>query len=697
MRTDDLTATDDTIGGIFRYAEDEKKRVAPPITREQQLEPIEELKKWGDVLHVAMSDDQRHFELRIEAGEEQRKRGAILPSDAARIDFMERFPERRKEAGSADTRWRVAATDVSAMIIRYVWPEKQLRITEEAELVLAYLLLSIERQQHNLKRAARYHDYCVNRKVIQELAIPTPCLRESHWPVMADGSELMLHQGFAFDNARGTEDYALFMEQGTGKTLVVIARVDAEAKALRDSGEKRMYRVLVVAPKNVRMNWVNEFARYSTRPGKAAVLRGGQMGRVKGFLEAMVPSSNEEYTVVVVSYETMVNDSAMLKKIEWDLMVLDEAHYIKWHNTKRTKKALEMRDVAKSRMDLTGTPVCNSPNDLFTQLEFLRQGGSGFTTFEKFRSYYGVYKTSGHGRGASKLVDVQNMPFMRERLARMSFIVKKEEALPNLPKKTYDTIEVEMGQAQAEVYTALQKQLLFEIKNDMGDVTKSVDVNNILTRLLRLAQVTSGFVSFDAEVDLDTGDVIQPKTIEAFDPNPKMDAVIELLTDPDRDPTEKSIVWCCWVHDIKTMSKRLDDLGVRHVTYYGSTKDKERAEAERAFNHDPDCRIFIGNPGCGGTGLNLIGYPPGRESEWDTDCTLVAYYSQDWSSPKRSQSEDRAHRRGTRRPVRIVDFMVPNSIDEEIRARVTNKRETALMVQDLREVLERVLGREVTI
>ena len=117
-----------------------------------------------------------------------------------------------------------------------------------------------------------------------------------------------------------------------------------------------------------------------------------------------------------------------------------------------------------------------------------------------------------------------------------------------------------------------------------------------------------------------------------------------------------------------------------------------RVEAERRFNEDKNCRVFLANPSAGGTGLNLLGYPIGRPELSDTNCTDEYYYSTNWSSVQRSQSEARGHRRGTRVPVRIHDVCVANTIDEEIRKRVFLKRCTAMELADVQDILQAVLG-----
>ena len=147
----------------------------------------------------------------------------------------------------------------------------------------------------------------------------------------------------------------------------------------------------------------------------------------------------------------------------------------------------------------------------------------------------------------------------------------------------------------------------------------------------------------------------------------------------------------CFVPDIKAISERLTREGIRHVVFYGGTSDKDRAEAERAFNHDPDCRVFIGNPAAGGVGLNLWGYDPDRPEQTQRNADHVIYYAQNWSMTARSQSEDRCHRRGTRKSVRYTTMLVPESIDVTIDDRVKNKILTADNIQDIRAIMQRVL------
>jgi hypothetical protein len=254
--------------------------------------------------------------------------------------------------------------------------------------------------------------------------------------------------------------------------------------------------------------------------------------------------------------------------------------------------------------------------------------------------------------------------------------------------------EVEMTPFQRECYIKLQKQLALEIENDLSNTAnKQLTANHILTKLLRLSQITSGYLKWDAVFN-DEGDLLNGDTqFEEIKPNSKLDAIIDILK--DKTPKDKTIIWTNWVPVIKMLDRRLTAEGIKHVIYYGATSDDDRQKAQDTFNMDPDVKVFIGNPAAGGVGLDLWGHIP----EWDNtpkdhgcNCTQELYYSQGWSLIHRAQSEDRPVRRGTRVSVRVTDVVVPKTIDEEIACRVLNKKMQAMQLQDVRNIMERVLS-----
>lgn len=619
--------------------------------------------------------------------------GKQFPSTAASTDFLDRVPEKRQLNNRGGCTWELAATDYTAAIIAALWPREQVEFVDNAEVVFNYLLLTTTQQDANAEVYARYTERQSVAQRAREFGFdPTEALGYApQVPIKLlpchQERPLAFYQQVAAHNMVESEGYGLFMEQGTGKTPTSIAAICELARRVKFL-QGRALRGIIVAPCNVRLNWLSEFARFTTLPGNVTVIRGGQLHRMQQIIEALAPDEDSYFSIVVVSYEALCQTWDMIGAVMWDFGLLDEGHYIKWPETKRAQFAFKLRDVCSKRYVLTGTPIANTHLDCYSLFEFMGKGWSGFNNWKNFRKFYGVFAEV-DGDGHQKLVGVQNLPFMKERFAKNSFIVRKAEVLPDLPPVVYSIREVEMTPRQTDVYTQIATKLAMEIEDELDSSTnKTMTVNNVLTKLLRLAQITSGFVTYDAEVDLE-GEKMEPKTIEFFTPNAKLDELIIALKEQPED--EKTIVWANWIPDIKTILARLEAEGIDAVGFWGGTNEEGRKVAEDRFNGDPKCRVFVGNPAAGGTGLNLIGYPPGREAEFKTDCTMVVYYSQDWSMLKRSQSEARAHRKGTRRQVRYVDLVVANTIDEQIRERVLMKQHTALEIADIREILANVL------
>jgi len=322
---------------------------------------------------------------------------------------------------------------------------------------------------------------------------------------------------------------------------------------------------------------------------------------------------------------------------------------------------------------------------------------SGFSTRDNFRKFHGQFKSNNsQASPVQKLVGLKGIPMIQERLARMAFLIRKDEALPNLPAKVYDIEEVEMTALQKEYYEKMAEMIAIELESELAD-PKVMTVNHILTRLLRLAQITSGHVKWDGDIDEATGEPISGKVEQIPGGNPKADAIVKMLQDEGRDPNEKTIIWCTFIEDMRVVSETLTAAGISHIGYHPTLQSNVRERSPEAaadrFNKDASIQVFIGNPQSGGTGLNIVGYDytvPEKE-QGDTYTGHEIFMSCNWSAVQRSQAEDRAHRRGTKKSVRITDLMVLGTIDEEIRARVLSKRQSAMEIQDVRDILTKVL------
>lgn len=655
------------------------KALTPETAR--LLQPIEI--RDNDRLEVRITSDGKHFLLRLFSTT------TVIRDDveAEREDYPSwkanrlgtRFPERSRYNGMGIGEcWKVGATDLSAEIINSAWPEDQVIWHDaDAKLTFKYLLVNKARQDLNAENVAHFKEHNL-----------IPVHNYDLHPV----NKLAEYQQLGLCNSMDNEGYALFMEQGTGKSAIVVARICNEAKRqFKRTGVP--YFAIIVCPKQLRFNWENEFHKFATVPGRITRIGGSELRRTKQLLDALDVDDNDHFSVVVMSYDS-VGRTQGLKRIPFQLGVLDEGHFVKNSSTQRWKAARALRSRCKQRMVLTGTPITNTVLDLYTQWEFLGEGWSGFVSHTGFRSFYGVFEERDGYTGFKKLVGVQNLPFMQERLARQSLVIRKDEVLKDLPDKQYDTHTVEMTAEQTEVYTKVRDEVMVEIEDQLNSgADKTMMINNVLVKMLRLAQVTSGHVVYDP-VYAEDGSCMRERLVDRFDPNPKIEAVMELMK--GKSTNDKTIIWSHFIQPIRSLKARFDLEGIDAVTFYGSTSDSARDEAVRRFNEDPKCKVFIGNQAAGGTGLNLLGYPPGHEHEdlYSTNANHVIYFSQGWSMPHRAQSEDRAHRRGTREPVRYTDLIVEDSIDEVIYERVMNKIDSAKNIADVRGLLRSVFNRD---
>jgi SNF2 family DNA or RNA helicase len=481
------------------------------------------------------------------------------------------------------------------------------------------------------------------------------------------------------------------MEQGTGKTPVAVYAANMIGHQ-KQQADGRPAHVLVVVPSNLRRNWEREFQKFSKARGRVICMRGGRMKRLRALTTAFTNTKDLAFVAVIVSYDVAVNDAQILSAIPWDLGVADEIQYFKSQSTKRWKAMLKIRDSCQRRMGLTGSPIGNSILDMFTQMEWAGEHYSTCTSLEEFKRVFADVEVS--GAGFEKVVGTKNHARLTEQLSKIAIIVDKRTALPDLPEKTYDLLEAEMTSRQQKIYDEVATKLIIEAQSElssMGGSNVQMNAQHILTKLLRLSQITSGFVVWTKYPDgsmgaFDDGDVEFERVIEALNPNPKIDVLVETLK--EKDPAQRTIVWTPWVEDIRAITERLRAEGLGVVQYYGGMKPDEKDVAEDQFNDvDSGIDVLVGNQTAGGVGLNLLGHKPGDETP-KRYCDHMIYYAVNWSYLARTQSEARAHRRGTTCHIRVTDLLIPGTIDEEIRMRVAQKKLNAELVTDVQNIID---------
>ncbi len=200
----------------------------------------------------------------------------------------------------------------------------------------------------------------------------------------------MRHQAVALERMAGREYFALFMEQGTGKTWCLLA----DAERLFFAGE--IDAMLVIAPAGVHTNWTRrEIPTHLGAPHVARAWRSGAGKRaMAGVSEALRPATRRVLRILAINYEAILTKSGydfcvgFLRAFPRSMVVLDESQRIKNPSAARTKAALRLRAFARFARIATGTPVTNAPLDVFAQMEFLANGLLGTANYRAFVAEY---------------------------------------------------------------------------------------------------------------------------------------------------------------------------------------------------------------------------------------------------------------------------------------------------------------------
>ena len=450
------------------------------------------------------------------------------------------------------------------------------------------------------------------------------------------------HQLECLEACHDKKNFAIFAEMGCGKSKILIDNI----VWLYQQGE--IDTVVIVAPKGVYINWVRselprhmpdeidyEVYTWRTNPNKTegAKLVEGITARdklrilvvnVEGFATKKLPSYCELFTK---------NSKAMI--------AVDESTSIKNPKAKRTKALVRIGAVASYKRILTGSPVTQSPLDLYAQCFFLDRKLLGFDSFYSFQNHYAILKRQNFGSGYSfqQVVGYRNLEELSDRLSMFSYRIRKEDAL-DLPAKTYAVREVELTPEQALAYRSMESAALLLLNGD-----DLVTAPEALTQLLRLQQIICGYVKTD------DGELREVSSN-------RLNTLMDIL----EETSGSVIIWSRFRHDIEAIQNAIAKAYGRDsvVTYYGGTSDVDRIAAVERFENR-EARFFVGNPQTAGMGLTLVA------------ASTVVYYANDFNLESRIQSEDRCHRIGQNNPVLYIDLVSKGSVREHIVKILQNK------------------------
>jgi SNF2 family DNA or RNA helicase len=438
-------------------------------------------------------------------------------------------------------------------------------------------------------------------------------------------------------------------EPGTGKTRTAILTLMERMR----KGQVR--RALVICPKTLLWSWHDEMWKHA---GRKCTLVTGSSPEKEHIL-------NRNSKVFVTNYETTIHPD-LLKKImqlKFDMVIWDESTYLKNHQSKRSQVNYIIGGGIKFKLMLTGTPITDSIQDVYSQFKVLDGGRTFGGNYSKFIRYF--YKPvwnyipgqTFYRYGAYWVQKTGAKEALWQKLKPSVIRFKKEDCL-DLPEKVFVKRYVDWvpKSEQYKDYVMVEEDLVSDLKKSVMDGGHTLDdllfkenitieIRGVLSKFSKLQQIGHGFLYTGA------GDVTWHEY--DYDTNPKLAALEEVIG--EYSSRGQIVVYSPFIHDRELILK--GKLG------------KDFTNDVREFRAGKK-QFFIGSQLQAGVGLNF------------QNASTMIFYGHHWGLEKFVQSQDRIHRIGQNKKCLYVHLLMRDSIDEEILEKLENKWKTAESVME---------------
>ncbi len=409
-------------------------------------------------------------------------------------------------------------------------------------------------------------------------------------------------------------------DMGLGKTVQVLALIQAH----RAPSKTTKLPFLVVAPRSVVYNWIDEASRFTP---KLEVVEYRGAGREK------LREHFSDYDIIVTTYGTLRRDIGFLATVDFDTVILDEAQAIK-NPASQTAKASRLL-VARNRLALTGTPIENHLGELGSLFEFLNPGLLG--RLPRLEVLMG-------GRAPSQLELEHIAQDIRPFILRRT----KAQVLPDLPPKTEQTLICNLRHEQRELYDKVRASYQVNLLEQVEEKGVSGSAIQVLEALLRLRQIACH------------PGLVNPEWEKAGS------AKLETLFEHVSEVLEEGHKVLIFSQFTKLLAYVRQDLEARDIPYaYLDGKTRDRGKVVERFQTDPDCNLFLVSLKAGGTGLNL------------TAAGYVFLLDPWWNPAVEAQAIDRTHRIGQTQPVFAYRMIARDTVEEKILDLQRSKRKLA--------------------
>lgn len=403
-------------------------------------------------------------------------------------------------------------------------------------------------------------------------------------------------------------------DMGLGKTLQAIIAITQCKK------ENPGRQSLIVCPTSLVYNWQEEFHKFN--PNLKILIIDSNPAQRRKLLQMV-----EQYDVLVTSYNLLQKDVELYKDLLFDYVVLDEAQHIKNRGTRNAKSVKMIQ--ATHRLILTGTPIENSLEELWSLFDFLMPGL--LSSFDRFIEKY--IRNSGHAENKST-----NIECLRKKISPFILRRMKEDVLNDLPPVSEILYHCQLSDTQQGLYTSYAKSA----KEELSRLVKKEGFDKIqihvLATLTRLKQICCHPAIF-AKEKAEHGD------------SAKYDMLMELLPSLIAGK-HKTVIFSQYTKMLTILRDDLQQRGIPFAYLDGSSKN--RVSIVKQFNEDATIPVFLVSLKAGGVGLNLVG------------ADTVIHYDMWWNPAVENQATDRVHRLGQKKSVSSYKLVTLNTIEEKI-------------------------------
>lgn len=414
-------------------------------------------------------------------------------------------------------------------------------------------------------------------------------------------------------------------DMGLGKTLQVIAFLLSEIEE-GTGGENK--KTLIVCPASLVYNWQREIERFAPKLNTKLIV--GNASERKQNIESI-----ENENIVITSYDLLRRDIELYKDIDFRYQIIDEAQYIKNHNTLAAKAVKEINSVFK--LALTGTPIENKLSELHSIFEYLMPGF--LYTYKKFKDSIEQPIVLDSDEDAMERLRRMISPFILRRL--------KKDVLKDLPDKVEENIYINMEGEQRKLYDAHVNRIKLMLEKTTDEEFKKGKLQ-VLSELTKLRQLCCNpkllFDNYDGE-------------------SAKNEACLQLISSAIENG-HKVLLFSQFTTMLEKLQEQLAQNNISYYTLTGSTDKERRTKLVESFNKD-DTSVFCISLKAGGTGLNL------------TSADIVIHYDPWWNVAVQNQATDRAHRIGQKNVVNVYKLVAKDSIEENIIELQNKKKELA--------------------